>query len=247
MKLKFKKLFRRILPWSNTLPKIQELRFQLDRMEHKLTLLFDDKFPNTGERQVHTHLENVRVDHRARYSKAISFLNGDEKVLDIACGIGYGSFMIAREKMGVRVTGVDISDKAIQFAERYYSLPNIRYICGDCLKVDLAPEVYDVVVSFETIEHIENAPGLLARLNTTLKEQGVLILSTPNEVIMPFNKDQFPYHVRHYSRTDLEKMLENNGFIIERVFCQKDRMSGEIHEGWDGKFNIVVARKTESS
>ncbi len=78
-----------------------------------------------ASRQYGTSLDQIRLDHINRYKFAASILTGD--VLDAACGIGYGSRIL--HDAGCNVTGIDISDKAIQSARKHY--PGPQYVCCD--------------------------------------------------------------------------------------------------------------------
>src|SRR5690242_16503908 len=100
----------------------------------------------TGERFVPTETGEIRHEHLHRYAWC-SRLVRDKDVLDIACGEGYGSAMLAR--LARSVTGVDIALDAVQHAtERYHDIPGLRFTCGNAAQVPLADQSVDVVVSF---------------------------------------------------------------------------------------------------
>lgn len=151
--------------------------------------------------------------------------------------------MMSVQHASAHFTGVDISQKTIDFAHTFYKRKNIDYICDNCLDIELIDEHYDVIVSFETIEHIDADKQFLQKLHKALKKEGYLLFSTPNEEILPYDKDKHLYHVKHYTPSDIKNILTTCGFRIEKVFAQPDRYKSDITAGWNGMFNIVIAKK----
>ncbi len=192
---------------------------------------------------MHTSLENVSKDHRLRYQKASEYIKSENNVLDIACGIGYGSYMMSVDHSSSKFTGVDISEKTITFANKFYKRKNINYINDNCLTVPLEDKSFDVIVSFETVEHIDEDSALLERLHKALKDDGTLITSVPNQDYMPFSKDTHPYHVRHYTYEEISQIISDAGFEVTEVFSQKNAKNPELYPGKEGIFNIIVAKK----
>lgn len=114
--------------------------------------------------------------HLDRYKFAGDFVVGKE-VLDAACGTGYGTSLLS--KVAHNVDGVDICSDSIDFANKYYSSDNVEFHDENVLTFD-NKRTYDAIVSFETIEHVENIDELLLRFSSLLRSDGVLILSVPN-------------------------------------------------------------------
>ncbi len=197
-----------------------------------------------GERQIATNYEAIRLDHKNRYQFACDQLKPDssQNILDLACGIGYGSLMLA-EATGASVTGVDIDAGAIAYAKKYYRSRNTNFVCEDARKLTLPSDFFDAIVSFETIEHIDFDVELLVKFYQLLKPGGIFICSTPNEDVMPFSKENFKFHVKHYRVAEIKALLEYIGFKIEQSFTQFDPKDGEVVEGEEGSFTIAVARK----
>lgn len=195
-----------------------------------------------GERQVGSRLEDIRADHRARYEYAETLLSDGSKVLDMACGVGYGSFILAGEA-GREITGVDISEESVAYAKTYYQLPNIHFVQSDAYKFAWAEGAYDAIISFETLEHVPDPRALVAKMADGLKKDGLLICSTPNEQAMPFSKEKFPHHVRHMTPIDFEDMLTSQGFeVIERK-SQANKREPALVGGWSGSYILAVCRK----
>jgi len=201
------------------------------------------KVQGGGERQASQVLEGIRKDHLARYELAAEYLKKGDHVLDMACGVGYGSFILANNTKTKKVTAVDLSRDAIAYAEKYYNSPKIDYSLSDCLTVQLADGFYDLIVSFETIEHVSAPELLLERFSKTLKPGGLLILSTPSQITQPFSRDRFPFHVKHFTPTEICDLVKRYNFFLEEVSSQPDNSTRDLVQGWDGLFNILVCKK----
>lgn len=199
------------------------------------------KVVNKGERQVTPFIEDIRADHRGRYEFAIKHLKRG-RILDIACGIGYGSKIMALADPESVFVGVDIDDGAIKYANEYYDFHNITYFCCDALKVKFS-EKFDTIVSFETIEHIEDYDQFIGKLVTYLKADGVLIFSTPNEKAMPFDKKVFPHHYKHFTKSEMELLLRKKGFSNILWYSQHEHNNETVHADINGKYLIAVARR----
>lgn len=203
------------------------------------------KTMSRGERQISPDYKSIRRDHRNRYEFAceqLQVLPSEPKILDLACGIGYGSLMLSNSTQGL-VTGVDIDEGAIQYAKTHYGDTKVNYICADAKTVNLMQDQFNAITSFETIEHVDFAQLLVDKFYSLLKKNGVLICSTPNEDVMPYDSDKFKYHVKHYTVSELINLLSSAGFKNIELYTQHDPMHGEVVEGQDGSFIIAVAIK----
>lgn len=198
-----------------------------------------NKLTLKGERQVSPFMQDIRIDHRLRYELAKKYIKDNFKVLDVACGIGYGSYILKREKE-INVVGVDIDGGAIKYANEYYKTEGVEFNQLDILKENLEDSIFDVIVCFETIEHIKEDRDFLKKLYSNLKKNGKLIISTPNQLNMPYSKVKFPFHIKHYKPEALTLLLKESGFCVEEVFSQQNGESDTIKDGWEGCFNIVV-------
>src|ERR1035437_5645458 len=107
-----------------------------------------------SERQTRTTLDRIKPCHVARYALAAKTVSGN--VLDGACGCGYGSFIIARDCGQLNhVTGIDIDAPTIDFARQWWKHQKNSFVVQD-INTFCATEKFDWVVSFETIEHVED-------------------------------------------------------------------------------------------
>jgi len=194
------------------------------------------------ERQMATSLEDIRQDHLERYQVASKFICPEDKVLDVACGIGYGSYLIAKEIKPKHITAIDRSPEAIAHGKEYFHDRRISYDIKDINQLkDLPEETFDVICAMEILEHLENDSEFLDDIYKLLSRNGVLIISTPNQDVLPFQKEQFPYHTRHYNSEEFIHLLENHGFGIHTGYTQ---VIHQVYEGFGGKFNIAVCKKT---
>ena len=105
----------------------------------------------TGERFIPGVGGQIEVEHVHRYLFARQFAAGRD-VLDIACGEGYGCELLSG--VATSVIGVDIDAPTIHQARSVHKANNLRFEKGSCLAIPLEDDAVDVVVSFETIEHI---------------------------------------------------------------------------------------------
>jgi SAM-dependent methyltransferase len=173
----------------------------------------------TGERFLPGARGEIWYEHWHRYHFASALVSGKE-VLDVACGAGYGSALLAHKCQ--RVTGVDISADAIEHAKvRYAALASLEFRQGDCAALPFPDASFDAVVSFETIEHIEAQERFLDEMGRVLRPEGLLILSSPNRPEYSERRGfANPYHVRELDRAELASLLEPR-FPHARWFGQR--------------------------
>ncbi|MEK6715532.1 MAG: class I SAM-dependent methyltransferase [Candidatus Omnitrophota bacterium] len=141
-------------------------------------------------------------------------------VLDAACGSGFGSEILSQKAK--KVVGVDISWEAIQHCKAYYKKPNLSFIQMDCNSLTFHPSNFDIVISFETLEHIQNAELFLEELKRALRKGGLLIISTPNrENFSIYTRGiKNPYHFREFTVDEFRKLI-GNYFKLEHLLGQK--------------------------
>ncbi|WP_240222392.1 class I SAM-dependent methyltransferase [Rheinheimera hassiensis] len=197
-----------------------------------------------GERQIAKSLAGIRPDHINRYTFAKDqlVLLQPSAVLDLACGIGYGSALLA-DALKCRVVGVDIDTGAIQYARQHYASEGTEFIQADARLLELEAETFDAVVSFETIEHVAFDLELLQKFHQLLKVGGTLIVSTPNQDVMPFDAEKFQYHIRHYTVQEFVDLVRAAGFKVAARYQQKDPHGGVVEPGHEGAFTILVCHK----
>ena len=141
--------------------------------------------------------------HLKRYEFAAPFCRGSE-VLDAGCGVGYGSAYLGG--VARRVVGVDRDEQAIAYARERYARPNVEFRVGDLVALDLPDASFDVVCSFETLEHVADADTYLGEMARVLRPEGVFVVSTPHaEATTEAPKN--PFHRVELSRADFEALL----------------------------------------
>jgi len=177
------------------------------------------------------------IEHKARYRFASDYCQG--RVLDIACGVGYGSEMLLALGEGIlEIVGVDIDSQVIDYAKEHYKHPLIDFKVGNANDVDLRDRLgrFDTIVSFETVEHIEDDFRFVNNLKNLLRPEGRLIISTP------FGRGRYepcsnPYHYRQYKEEEFRELLSD--FSEVKLYCQRDQRI-EIPKP-DEKYYLMVA------
>jgi SAM-dependent methyltransferase len=155
-------------------------------------------------------------EHVERYRFAARLARG-RRVLDVACGTGYGSAILAHAG-APDVLGVDASPTAVDYARaRYGAVAGVRFLVGDGAAVPVPTGSVDLVVSFETLEHVPDAEAFLDELHRVVARDGRVVLSTPNRLVTsptgrrPYN----PYHVREFDPAELARSLARRFGSVE--------------------------------
>jgi ubiquinone/menaquinone biosynthesis C-methylase UbiE len=173
----------------------------------------------TGERYTPEERGKIELEHFHRYIFTSNIVK-EKQVLDIACGEGYGSNILA--DFASHVIGVDISDEAILHAKHKYKKSNLEFKQGSCDEIPLVDSSIDTVVSFETIEHHDKHEAMLKEIKRVLKPGGILIISSPEKHeytdIVGSNN---PHHVKELYRQEFEDLIisyfHNVAFLGQRV------------------------------
>jgi SAM-dependent methyltransferase len=201
------------------------------------------KLEFTGERFTPECVREIWYEHWHRYVFAREFAKG-KRVLDAACGEGYGSALLAG--VAQNVLGVDIAEAAIGHARtRYATLPNLRFERGDCTALSVPDASFDLIVSFETLEHVQAQEQLLAGFARALAPAGMLIVSSPDKhTYSDISGFRNEFHVRELYRDELLALLRPH-FPHVRLYGQKLLFQSAI---WDAsKLPRTVAAATISA
>jgi O-antigen biosynthesis protein len=161
----------------------------------------------TGERCVPWAPDpQVVYEHFHRYLWAAALASG-RRVLDLGCGEGYGSAILAGSAESVR--GIDVDARAVEHARLNYVAPNLSFGEGDATDLGaLGRDAFDMVVAFEVIEHLEEHDELLDRVREVLSPDGLLVLSTPDRgAYAQAREEPNPHHARELSEAELRELL----------------------------------------
>jgi len=171
--------------------------------------------PDTLERIVPDHVPDADEAGRAslalhyeRYAFASEHARPG-RALDLACGVGYGTRMLADARSDVTsLTGVDLSPGAVEYASGHYACERVRYVQSDGMA--FAPEEgagFDTIVSLETIEHLPEPQAFFDRLCSLLASGGVLVASVPTTPSVDLN----PHHLHDFTLASFCAMGARNG------------------------------------
>ncbi len=191
----------------------------------------------------HTYCEKTPWwnEHVFRYVEAIKQMKSNGIVLDIACGNGYGTTLLAGNQQ--KAIGGDLSEEAVkQCKEQFGDQKNVDFQVLDGTALSFDNTYFDYVISYETIEHTTEYKKMLAEFNRVLKVGGTALISTPNilvnspsgQVTNPFHTQEFTYeeldallkgafdeviiYGQHYSRHDNTSFLYRVAHAFEKLF-----------------------------
>lgn len=182
------------------------------------------------------------LEHIARYYFSTPYVKG--RVLDIACGAGYGTHMMAKscKKKIDQVLGADIDPEAIQYAKSKYYHPLSEYRIADALDAALPQKLgrFHTIVSFETIEHLHNDQLFMRHLYDMLLPGGTLILSTP------FGQGRgkpckCPFHIHQLTPQEFEELFD--AFSSVEIYHQRGVTIEPPREGVQYSLGVAVCRK----
>jgi SAM-dependent methyltransferase len=182
----------------------------------------------TGERYTSEVSGEVKHEHHHRYLFALQFCDG-KSVLDVASGEGFGSALLGR--VASQVVGIDVSVEAVRHASANYGSDTVSFSVGDCVDMPISDASVDVVVSFETLEHIADQDRFLSEVKRVLRPGGVLAISTPNvEVCKDIATTPNPFHVKELDEAEFCSSLGVN-FSYYRLFGQRSVVGSAIAPG----------------
>jgi 2-polyprenyl-3-methyl-5-hydroxy-6-metoxy-1,4-benzoquinol methylase len=184
--------------------------------------------------------------HIYRYKFASNFIGPNDKVLDGACGSGYGSAIMSSN--GANIMGIDAHHEAIKFANQHYAGKSVEFMVGEIGKLEFLDASFDVIVSIETLEHLPNAicREYLHDIGCWLKKGGILIASSP---MLRYRDGKpyvtNPYHINEMPRSELLDMFEMSlpGFVFQFFYQDETRFLPLLDE--HSGFCILVARKAK--
>ena len=198
----------------------------------------------------------IHYEHIHRYLFAALFVK-NRVVLDLGCGVGYGSYILSR--CAKRVVGFDMDEKAIKRAESKYIRNNLEFITGSVTKIPInGSEIFDVAICFE---HISEQERMIEEIKRVLKKDGIFIVSTPNKklfhkkelyfdefykLLKKYFKYVYLFGQRAYPSSQIWNLMEENGKNSEIIVDRSDK-TGFVQTDYDKKepmYFIAVASDT---
>lgn len=175
---------------------------------------------STGERLEFYEFSDVTVEHLHRYAIANDFV-ANKKVLDIASGEGYGSYLLS--KLADSVIGVDIDRVSIENACEKYKSSNLTFLEGKADNIPIESNSIDIVVSFETIEHHDKHEEMFVEIKRVLKNDGILIMSSPDKKFYsdePNFKNKFHIKELYFEefKSLTQKYFKNSFFYFQKAY-----------------------------
>jgi 2-polyprenyl-3-methyl-5-hydroxy-6-metoxy-1,4-benzoquinol methylase len=183
----------------------------------------------TGERFVPELAGQIAIEHLHRYAIATALCK-DKDVLDIASGEGYGSNMLS--KFAKTVSGVDVDKAAVLHSQKKYVADNLKFKEGSVTAIPFEENSFDLVVSFETLEHISEHETMLQEIKRVLRPNGTIIISTPNKKDYsdePNYNNKFHLKELYLDEFDLllEKYFKTRKIFFQNYFCGSYILSKE--------------------
>lgn len=170
--------------------------------------------------QIPPYAHRLLKEHMMRYSFAAPYVR-NKVVLDVACGSGYGAYLLANNG-AAKIYAIDRDPKTIHYAQQRYAHTKVKYQRGSCYHLPILTNSIDIIISFETIEHLKSGTQFLYELKRVLRPNGLAIISTPNRT---YSIEDNPFHYMEYTArefyTALHKFFPGNIILYgQRRACK---------------------------
>jgi SAM-dependent methyltransferase len=196
----------------------------------------------TGERMETFVFNESAIEHLHRYAVAKRFVK-NKTVLDIACGEGFGAAFFSEEAK--EVVGIDLDEPTIAKARVKYARENLAFKAGSVTSIPCQDHYFDVVVSFETLEHVSEHNKMLEEIKRVLRPGGIFIVSTPNkEQYSDASHYSNPFHLKELYEPEFRKLVDFH-FKQVRYFRQDFVYGSLINENGAGPFEIYTGDYTK--
>lgn len=174
----------------------------------------------------------------ARYQFARKYITKDAKVLDIACGVGYGSDYLSQKSK--QIIGIDIDEESIAYAKQHFG-KKASFLLGNATDTPFKNDFFEMVVAFEMIEHLKEPNKFLKEVYRILKKGGKLCISTPNSAVhSPDGNLMSPYHVKEYTYEELNKLVSKH---FSKVEFYAQNKSDNATKAWKSFLTSQTARR----
>lgn len=199
----------------------------------------------TGERFIPgIQDKKLEIEHLQRYMSIRNIVK-DKVVLDAACGEGYGSNLLS--EYARKVIGLDIDGETIERAkDKYSKADNLTYIQGSIESLPVEDKSIDVLVSFETIEHVDAViqQKFLSEIKRVLKDDGILIISTPNKAVYSdLHNYSNPFHIKEFYYDEFKTFLES-AFRNVEFFRQEFELVSLLSNHSSGRKDVAYFDET---
>lgn len=218
-------LYYAIMPFHTLETEGNSITIPLEKISHK-TL---SRYPlNTLLEHRDLHMDMSRETgrrsdaHMSRYHLVANYIRDGDTVVDAACGMGYGSHMLAWQSAAARVIGADLDQEAILYASENFSSKEgrVTFHVADAQRLDFLPDnSVDLFISFETLEHVPQPDKLIAEAKRVLRPSGRFIVSVPNMWVNEEGVDPNPHHLHVYDWTRLAHEIQSH-FLLEAAYAQ---------------------------
>ncbi|NKC30246.1 methyltransferase domain-containing protein [Falsiroseomonas selenitidurans] len=170
----------------------------------------------------------IEFEHLHRYCIARDLADGRD-VLDVASGEGYGAALLAG--LARSVTGVELDAASVAHAQRNYARAGLRFLCADAQALPLADASFDLVVCFETLEHLPDQARFLAEVRRVLRPGGLFLVSTPERMVYSAaGAAPNPFHVLELTEPEFGTLLARH-FAASRVLRQRPMLGSVVAAG----------------
>ena len=183
----------------------------------------------------------IAYEHLHRYALCRDRVAG-QRVLDVACGAGYGTNILA--EVAAETVGVDIDAGAISRASKKYRRENLKFITADCCDMPFEASSFDVVVANEMIEHINDQESFLREVKRVLKPGGLLLVSTPNKPVYNRYKPPNPFHVAEMDVAEFRRLLRRHFKHVRLTGLRMALVSAAFEVGAANHPSNLAAAKT---
>ncbi len=210
-------------------------------MSEKTKEIFD-----TGERILPTEdgeISFVFSRHKFAY-KSIQKYVKDKTVIDIGCGTGYGSYILAEQAK--TVLGIDNNIEAITYCKHQFSASNIDYIQMDGSSLKLNQQ-FDIAVTFQAIEHFVDLDGFIDQLKHVVKPNGTIYISTPNVRKSQKETSKNPYHFNDMNYTQFKRLISGkftNFELMGVAYASKNKFRSILGKTPFYKWGRIFKRKS---
>ena len=169
-------------------------------------------------------------EHLFRYQWAEQYVRGPMKILDLACGTGFGSALVSRAA-GVTVIGGDLDPPSLAVAAAEFGTDSGPHFAAmDGTRLPLPDRSLDLILSYETVEHIERYRDFVGELARILKKRGTLLLSTPNRLVTsPDGVIRNPFHTQEFDMPELGRVLSGHFSevsVMGQHYARFDELTG---------------------